>query len=56
MAHRWTWALVSLSLLTGVLAALLLVATPFVPVQESAITGAVLCGFAAGWTVLFLLS
>ena len=29
---------------------------PFVPVAESAITGAVLCGFASGWAVLWRLS
>jgi pimeloyl-ACP methyl ester carboxylesterase len=32
------------------------VVAPFIPVTESAITGAVLCGFALGWAVLFLLS
>ncbi|NYD42159.1 alpha/beta fold hydrolase [Nocardioides panaciterrulae] len=42
--------------MTGSVAALLLVAVPFIPVEESAITGAVLCGFALGWTVLLLLS
>ncbi|GAA2155718.1 hypothetical protein GCM10009844_43200 [Nocardioides koreensis] len=48
--------IVAASLATGVLAALLLVAAPFIPVTESAITGALLCGFAFGWAVLFLLS
>jgi len=43
-------------LTTGVVAALLLAALPLVPVEESAITGAVLCGFAVGWAVLWLLS
>jgi pimeloyl-ACP methyl ester carboxylesterase len=47
---------VALSLATGFVAALLLVAAPFVPVTEAAITGAVLCGFAIGWTALFALS
>ena len=37
------------SLTTGFVAALLLVAAPFVPAEEAAITGAVLCGFAVGW-------
>lgn len=44
------------ALVTGFVAAVLLIAAPFVPVTESAITGAVLCGFAFGWAVLFLLS
>ena len=52
---RLGW-IVALSLATGLLSALLLVAAPFIPVTESAITGAVLCGFAVGWAVLFLLS
>jgi pimeloyl-ACP methyl ester carboxylesterase len=48
--------IVTLSVATGVVAALLLAALPFVPVSESALTGAVLCGFASGWTALWLLS
>lgn len=48
--------IVAASLATGVVGALLLVAAPFVPVTESAITGAVLCGFALGWAALLLLS
>jgi pimeloyl-ACP methyl ester carboxylesterase len=47
---------VAASLATGVLAALLLVFAPFVAVTESAITGAVLCGFALGWATLLGLS
>jgi pimeloyl-ACP methyl ester carboxylesterase len=47
---------VTVSLGTGLVVALLLVAAPFVSVTEPAITGAVLCGFAGGWAVLFLLS
>ena len=46
----------AVSLATGLLAAMLLVAAPFIPVTEPAITGAVLCGFAVGWAVLFGLS
>ena len=46
----------ALSLATGFVAAVLFAALPFVPVRESAITGAVLCGFALGWAVLWLLS
>jgi pimeloyl-ACP methyl ester carboxylesterase len=44
------------SLTTGLLAALLLAAAPFVPAQESTVTGAVLCGFALGWAMLAVLS
>jgi pimeloyl-ACP methyl ester carboxylesterase len=47
---------VAASLTTGVVAALLLVAAPFVPARESAVTGAVLCGFALGWAMLAVLS
>ena len=45
---------VALSLATGSVAAVLLAALPFVPVEECAITGAVLCGFALGWAMLWL--
>jgi hypothetical protein len=51
--HR---SLVAGSLLTGVAAALLLVAAPFTPAGESAVTGAALCGFALGWAMLAVLS
>jgi pimeloyl-ACP methyl ester carboxylesterase len=44
------------SLATGLVAALLLVAAPFVPATESGVTGAVLCGFALGWAMLAVLS
>ncbi len=44
------------SLATGVVAALLLVAAPFIHVQENDITGAVLWGFAIGWAMLAVLS
>ena len=44
------------SLATGLVAALLLVAAPFIPAEESAATGAVLCGFALGWAMLAVLS
>src|SRR5690349_23046959 len=40
----------------GLVAALLLVAAPFIPAQESNLTGAVLCGFALGWAMLAVLS
>jgi hypothetical protein len=44
------------SLATGLVAALLLVAAPFIPAEENAVTGAVLCGFALGWAMLAVLS
>ena len=44
------------SLAAGVLAAAALVAAPVVPATESALTGAVLCGFAIGWAALAGLS
>src|SRR5215218_8395077 len=44
------------SLATGLVAALLLVAAPFIPARESALTGAILCGFALGWAMLAVLS
>lgn len=52
---RIGWIVVG-SLATGLLAALLLVLAPLVPAAESAVTGAVLCGFALGWTMLAVLS
>jgi pimeloyl-ACP methyl ester carboxylesterase len=44
------------SLATGLVAALLLAVAPFIPAEESAVTGAVLCGFALGWAMLAVLS
>jgi pimeloyl-ACP methyl ester carboxylesterase len=44
------------SLATGLVAAFLLAAAPFIPAQERAVTGAVLCGFALGWAMLAVLS
>ncbi|MEP7194432.1 MAG: alpha/beta hydrolase [Actinomycetota bacterium] len=44
------------SLATGLVTALLLVAAPFIPADESHLTGAVLCGFALGWAMLAVLS
>jgi pimeloyl-ACP methyl ester carboxylesterase len=44
------------SLATGLVAAVLLAAAPFVPAEEGAVTGAVLCGFALGWAMLAVLS
>jgi pimeloyl-ACP methyl ester carboxylesterase len=44
------------SLATGLVAALLLAGAPFIPAEEPAVTGAVLCGFALGWAMLAVLS
>jgi peptidoglycan/LPS O-acetylase OafA/YrhL len=44
------------SLATGLVAAVLLAAAPFVPAEEPVVTGAVLCGFALGWAMLAVLS
>ena len=50
-----TGRIVVASLATGLVAALLLVAAPFIQVQEKDITGAVLWGFALGWAMLAVL-
>jgi pimeloyl-ACP methyl ester carboxylesterase len=44
------------SLATGLLAAVLLATAALIPAEESAVTGAVLCGFALGWAMLAVLS
>jgi pimeloyl-ACP methyl ester carboxylesterase len=44
------------SLATGLVAAVLLAAAPFIAAEERAVTGAVLCGFALGWAMLAVLS
>src|SRR4029453_1212229 len=44
------------SLATGLVAALLLGAAPFIPAAERAVTGAVLGGFALGWVMLAVFS
>ena len=44
------------SLGTGLIAALLLAAAPFISPEENDVTGAVLCGFAVGWAMLATLS
>jgi pimeloyl-ACP methyl ester carboxylesterase len=44
------------SLATGLVAAFLLATAPFIPAEERAVTGAVLCGFALGWVMLAVLS
>jgi pimeloyl-ACP methyl ester carboxylesterase len=44
------------SLATGLIAALLLTAAPFISAGENDVTGALLCGFAVGWAMLAVLS
>jgi hypothetical protein len=44
------------SLVAGLVVGLLLVAAPFIPAEESELTGALLCGFAVGWAMLAVLS
>jgi pimeloyl-ACP methyl ester carboxylesterase len=44
------------SLAAGLVAALILVAAPFIAARENALTGAVLLGFAFGWALLAVLS
>ncbi len=44
------------SLATGPVAAVLLVAAPFIPPTEAGVTGAVLVGLALGWAMLAVLS
>ena len=44
------------SLVTGLVAGVLLVVAPFVSADETGATGAILCGFALGWAMLALLS
>lgn len=45
-----------MSLVTGVVTALVFALSPFVPVQENTVTAAVLVGFALGWAMLAFLS
>src|SRR5215213_7811741 len=48
--------IVSASLATGLVAALALVAAPFIPAKENVLTGVVLQAFALGWALLAVLS
>ncbi|MFF1633276.1 alpha/beta fold hydrolase [Leifsonia sp. NPDC058248] len=54
--RRHIGLIVAGSLATGLIAALLLVAAPFIRPEESAVTGAALLGFALGWAMLAVLS
>jgi pimeloyl-ACP methyl ester carboxylesterase len=48
--------IVACSLAAGLVAAVLLVAAPFIAPTEAGVTGAVLCGLALGWAMLAVLS
>src|SRR5215207_3860065 len=48
--------IVASSLATGLVAALALVAAPFIPAKENVLTGVVLLAFALGWALLAVLS
>jgi hypothetical protein len=48
--------IVTLSLASGLVAALILIAAPFIPAKANILTGGVLLGFAFGWALLAVLS
>ncbi|MEV5054104.1 MULTISPECIES: alpha/beta fold hydrolase [unclassified Arthrobacter] len=48
--------IVASSLITGVLAALLLAVAPFIPATQSSVTGAILLGLSLGWAMVAVLS
>jgi pimeloyl-ACP methyl ester carboxylesterase len=48
--------IVAASMVAGLIAAVVLVAVPFTPTKENALTGVVLLGFAWGWALLAVLS
>src|SRR5918993_324185 len=48
--------IVALSMAAGLIAAVVLVAMPFIPARENVLTGVVLLGFALGWALLAVLS
>jgi len=48
--------IVALSMAAGLIAAVVLVAMPFIPAKENVLTGMVLLGFALGWALLAVLS
>jgi pimeloyl-ACP methyl ester carboxylesterase len=55
-AKTRTGSIVALSMAAGLIVAVVLIAAPFVPVKENALTGVVLLGFALGWALLAVLS
>jgi pimeloyl-ACP methyl ester carboxylesterase len=48
--------IVALSMAAGLIAAVILVAMPFIPARENVLTGVVLLAFALGWALLAVLS
>ena len=48
--------IVAASLATGLVAALALVAAPFIPAKDNILTGVVLLAFALGWALLAVVS
>jgi Na+/pantothenate symporter len=48
--------IVALSMAAGLIAAVVLVAMPFIPARENVLTGVVLLAFALGWALLAVLS
>src|SRR3712207_8171031 len=48
--------IVALSMAAGLMAAVVLVAMPFIPARENVLTGVVLLAFALGWALLAVLS
>src|SRR5215203_5480921 len=48
--------IVALSMAAGLIAALVLVAMPFIPAKENVLTGVVLLALALGWALLAVLS
>ena len=48
--------IVALSMAAGLIAAVVLVAMPFIPARENVLTGGVLLAFALGWALLAVLS
>ena len=55
-SRRHVGWIVAASLITGLVIGLLLVAAPFIEPEERDVTGALLLGFAVGWTLLAVLS
>ncbi|GAA3636713.1 hypothetical protein [Microlunatus ginsengisoli] len=55
-AKRRIGLIVAVSMAAGLIAAVILIALPFVPAKENVLTGLVLLGFALGWALLAVLS
>ena len=55
-AHGRIGSIVALSMAAGMIAAVVLVAMPFIPATENVLTGVVLLSFALGWALLAVLT